>query len=372
MNQISAADNHIIHATHGRWRLLQGERPLAEATPQGLRYGSRFAATRRLASNGILDREDISQVVLGWQHTDEAWHLGLILAPALANERGSRWVELIYWPDPDINVFEDLAKQCGQLLANALDLPFYAIPPQPYVPTTPERVLPELPLSFGDWTMKRASADKRQFVLERSQSWLTRKYSRVFWNILWLAIYLAVSLGTIFADIALPNTGTLMPNPQWLPYIGLATGVLLVCIILYHIWEIMRLPNRFFINGTDGTVSAWKNNALRWQVGVYDIQSLYVSEAVDKDEAPPATKYGELNLHLGGGDFKFLVSHPEPEDNTNIDHPFGKITRSDDAIRELNRENAHTNLQIAAVFIAEALGGIALWYDLRVDRRFGR
>ena len=107
MNQISAADNHIIHTSHARWRVIHNDRPLAEATPQGLRYGSRFAATRRLATNGVLDREYIAQVVLGWQHTDEAWHLGLILAPALANERGSRWVELVYWPDPDIAIKVD-------------------------------------------------------------------------------------------------------------------------------------------------------------------------------------------------------------------------------------------------------------------------
>jgi hypothetical protein len=372
MNQISAADNHIIHTTPGRWRVLYNERPLAEATPQGLRYGSRFAATRRLSSSGVVDRANVVQVVLGWQHTDEAWHLGLILAPTLANERGSRWVELVYWPDPDINVFEDLAKQAGQLLAQAIDIPFYVIPPQPYVPSAPERVLPELPLSFGDWTLKRASADKRHFVLERSQSWLIRKYTRVFWNILWLAIYLGISLGTMFADIALPNTGTLLPNPQWLPYIGLATALLLVGIILHHIWEIMRLPNRLFINGTEGAITAWKNDSHRWGMNVYDIQSIYVSEVVDKDETPPATKYGELNVHLGGGEFKFLVSHPEPEDNANVELPNWKIARNEDAIRQLDSENAHTNLQIAAIYIAEALGSLPVWYDLHVDRRFGR
>jgi hypothetical protein len=368
MNQISAADNHIIHTTAERWRMLYNDKPLAEATPQGLRYGSRFAATRRLSSSGVLDREHIVQVVLGWQHTDESWHLGLILAPNLANERGSRWVELVYWPDPDIMVFEELAQQAGQLLSQALDIPFYAIPPQSVAapPPPPPRALPELPLSFGDWIIKRASVDKSHFVLERSKNWLMRKYTRIGWNVLWVFIYLAVSLATLFADIALPNTGTLLPNPHWLPYIGLATVVMLVGVIFHNLWEIARQPNKIFINGTDGSISAWKNQAQRWQLNINDVQSIYVSEIVRKKEAPPATEYGELNLHLGGGDFKFLVSHLEPEDNANIDHPFTKITRSGDVIRELERENAHTNLQVAAVYISEALGYMPTWYDLRV------
>lgn len=365
MNQISAADNHTIQTTPSRWRVLYNERPLAEATPQGLRYGSRFAATRRLSSSGTLDRDHVVQIVLGWQHTDEAWHLGLILAPIIANERGSRWVELIHWPDPDTNVFEELAQQAGQLLAQAIDVPFYAIPPQPFAPPAPPP-LPELPLSFGDWAIKRVSADKRHLELERSRSWLMRKYTRIGWNILWLGVYLAVSLATIFADIALPNTGTLLPNPQWLPYIGLATVVMIFGVILFQLWQIIRQPNRFVIDGTQGTISAMKNQSIRWQISVYDVQSIYVSEIAKKSETPSATEYGELNLHLGSGQFTHLVSHPEPEDNANLEQSFAKVTRIGDVIRELERDNAHTSLQFAALYITEALGNISAWYDLRV------
>jgi hypothetical protein len=73
-------------------------------------------------------------------------------------------------------------------------------------------------------------------------------------------------------------------------------------------------------------------------------------------------------LHIGGGDFKFLVSHPEPEDNASIDHPFGKISRNE-GIRELTRENAHTVIQVAAIYILEAMNASDTWYawyDMRV------
>ncbi|MDQ7033789.1 MAG: hypothetical protein Q9P01_02825 [Anaerolineae bacterium] len=289
----------------------------------------------------------------------------LILAPIIANERGSRWIELVHWPDPDITVFEELAQQTGQLLAQAIDVPFYAIPPQPFAPPAPPP-LPDLPLSFGDWTIKRASADKRHLEIERSQSWLMRQYTRIGWNILWLGIYLAVSLGTLFADIALPNTGTLLPNPQWLPYIGLATVLMLFGVIMYHFWQIIRQPNHFVIDGTQGTISAMKNQSLRWQMSVNDVQSIYVSEIAKKNEAPPITEHGELNLHLGGGQFKHLVSHLEPEDNADLEQSLAKVTRTSDIIRELERDNAYTSLQFAALYITEALGNISAWYDLRV------
>src|SRR5688500_11827954 len=104
MNPISAADNHSIHSSLARWRLLHNEKPLAEASPRGFRYGGRFGSSRRLSETGVLEASDILQVVLGWQQTDEYWHLGLILAPRIADERGSRWCELVAWPDPKIHV----------------------------------------------------------------------------------------------------------------------------------------------------------------------------------------------------------------------------------------------------------------------------
>src|SRR5688572_2672967 len=108
MNPISAAENHSIHSANARWRLLYSDKPLAEATARGFRYGLRFGSSRRLNESGVLERNDILQVVLGWQQADESWHLGLILASEIAAERGSRWCELVSWPDPDIHVFQDL------------------------------------------------------------------------------------------------------------------------------------------------------------------------------------------------------------------------------------------------------------------------
>ncbi|MCA9915427.1 MAG: hypothetical protein KC496_18865 [Anaerolineae bacterium] len=366
MTQISAAENHIIQVMDGRWRLLYQERPTAEATTSGLRYGNRFGSSRRLPGEKILQTEDIQQVVLGWQRTDEAWHLGLILKPPIAEERGSRWCEMVYWPDPEVHVFQELAQQTGEHLAQTLGVPFRLIPPRQIEATPQPRPLPELPLHFGLWTMEYASADKRRFVIKRSTRWEMRQYGRIAWYTFWMLVYLALSLMTLFSDLALPNAGTLLPDPHWLPYMGLATVVLLAGLIVATLITTLRKPNSIFVDGVRGTISAWKNRRLVWQIPANEIQSVYVSEIVKRREVPPATEYGEINLHLGGGKFHFVLVQEDPEENADTPLPDDPIQYKDSDVRELTQDNAFTDLQAANLYIAETLGILAAWHDLRV------
>jgi len=365
MEQISAAENHTIHLSANRWRLLFEDRPLAEATGNGFRYGARFCGSRRLNADGLLAVQHLLQVVLGWQHTDEAWHLGIILEPELADQRGSRWVELVYWPDPEGTVFQELAEQTGRALSKTLNIPFYMIPPQPIQVQSPAALL-DLPQTIGVWTMERVSPDKRRFVIKREGDWLWQQYSRIAWNLLWVAVYLGISLATLFGDIALPNTGTLLPDPRVLPYIGLATALMLAGNILYAIWQISRKPDRIFIDGVAQTISAWKGQTMHWQIPAADIQSVYVSETIKKKGDPRNVEYGELNLHLGGGEFHFLLNHEELEDNTNIEFsPDRTQKNTTPAILELTPETAYTRLQTVGLYVAGALGDIPAWYDVR-------
>lgn len=364
MSQVSAADNHVITALDGRWRLQYQERPLAEASARGFRYSTRFGMTRRLPEGGALQREDIKQVVLGWQHTDEAWHLGLVLGPELSNQRNSRWCELVHWPDPDVVVFQDLAQTAGQQLAQALGVPFYVIPPQPVEEMVTVRDLPELPLQFGDWRMERVSSDKRRFVIKRSRQWLMRKLGSVIWYAVWCLVYLGVSLATLFSDIALPRTGTLIPDPQWLPYLGIATSLGLLVAVFYKIYNIFTSTDQIFVDGVRGTVSAWRSRRMHWSISRMDLQSVYISEVVKKRENPPATEYGELNLHLGGGKFHYVLKQATPEDNKEIPQP-EYLPPREKGVRELNRDTVHTELQAAALYIAETMGNVPVWHDTR-------
>ena len=128
MERISAASNLIIEAQPQSWRLLVNgstgsERVLVEAVSgEPLRYGESFGSRRHLPESGMLPREDIQGVVLGWSEKDVSWHLGLVLKGALVAERGSRWCGLAHWHDPLANRYMETAIQAGQMLAEQLHL----------------------------------------------------------------------------------------------------------------------------------------------------------------------------------------------------------------------------------------------------------
>jgi len=364
MTQIAAANNRAIEIETSRWILRDATDPdtLAVAQADGLTYESDFGRVRRLPPEGLA-REDIAQIVLGYQASDETWRLGLILAPELASQRGSRWCELVHWPDPDRNVFIDLAHQAGRGLAHVLDVPFYSVPPQPRKPLTPPPPLPELPLQFGLWSMQR---EGKQLVLARSRRWSLNKTGRILWLTFWLIVYIAVSIATLTSDLALPNAGTLLPNPQWLPYLGLATAIVLVGIIGYHIVRLTASYNRIVIDPQAGTISAWRGQRQYWQRQRDDVQSVYISEIVKRRKADPAAEHGEINLHLGGGKFQFVVQQAEAEANNNARLPINKEDRRKSNVQPLTRETVSTDLQAAALHIAAALGDLPTWYDMRV------
>lgn len=365
MTQISAADNHVIATKDGKWRLAYNDRPLAEGSERGFRYSARFGKTRRLPENGTVLADDILQVVLGWQSTDESWHLGLILAPDLAAARGSRWCEIVHWPDPDISVFQDLAQASGQQLAQAIGVPFYVIPPQVPAPSTPPRPLPKLPLRFGHWQMQAMPNQRGYFTIVRTNSWVRERISKMAWYGFWAMIYMFISLATLFGDIALPVTGTLLPNPQVLPYLGIGISIVLLFGIIMQLGILFLSIDRIVVDGARGVVSAWNRKTMKWHVEKVELQSVYVSEVVKRREKSPTTEYGELNLHLGGGKFHFVLQHETPESNDDIPQPEHQLSASD-GVQELTREIVQTNLQAAALYIAETVGGVPVWYDSRV------
>lgn len=369
MTDISAADKHSIQIRDDKWRLRYDERPLAEASAKGFRYSSHFAKNRHLPDSGIIAPHDIKQVVLGWQQRDESWHMGLILMPALAEERGSRWCELVSWPDPEVVVFQDLAQRTGQQLAQILGIGFYVIPPNPQQlgRKVSQRTLASLPLQVGDWELSQVTPDQRRLMLKRVPTWALGRVARAMWYAIWLMIYLILSIATLTSDIALPTTGTLLPNPQLLPYLGLVISVWLFFAMLYEIFVILTRVNTIVIDGIRGNIIGKHNQRTHWTIPIVEVQSVYVSEAVKRRQRPPETEYGELNVHLGGGKFRYLIQQRHPHDNAQIPQPEQALERLA-GIRALNRDEIHTTLQTAAAYIAQAIGDIPIWHDLRVKR----
>jgi hypothetical protein len=374
LNPISAADNLVIEASPDTWRMLvntnfvdniQGDGIILEAVPgQPLRYTSLFARTRRLPKNGVLALNHIQRVVLGWSWDDEAWHLGLLLEDRLAAARGSRWCEVAKWPDPEQDLYQDLAVQAGQSLARNLGRPFNLIPLRdPGIETLPVSVpLPDLPLALQEWRLGRAQANG-WLVFVRSPEWAQERVRRMVWYGFWSVVYVLLSVMTLFTDIS-------PPRPTFLPYIGLGTAALLVGLVAYSFYELQTVARRVILDPTTRRVwgTTQRGGKPVWRKGREEIDSVYVTEVVDitlakgddEDPSPVAADihYGELNLRLTDGSYYFLLNQEEPE---TITEPIYGVPGE---VQALESGMITTRLQATGAYIAEALD-VPLWYDCR-------
>jgi hypothetical protein len=382
MSQISAADNLVIEMETDHWRLFangEGNRQLLldVAAGEPLQYIPSFASTRRLPITGRMAVDNVERVVIGWSKKNEAWHLGLILEPELAQSRGSRWCEIAHWPDPDTDVFLDLATEAGQTLARTLTRPFNQIQPQMGAELEPELVeLPDLPLEAGLWTAQWADGRHlvsrpatnpekipARFELVRSRSWVRSHIVQILWYCLLVIVYVVISAATLTYNLALPNAGTLLPNPHLLPYLGLVTAVVLVGMIVYLFVELFRKPDRIVIDPQERVITALRGQKERWRVVGGDIHSVYVTQVVGKKSQKANIQYGELNLHLGGGEFHHLFSHEELDD---YDRAWkAEPAPGEDGITSLSGYEINTDLEAMGLYIARAIGDIPCWYDQR-------
>ena len=377
MAQITASNQITVDFSDDKWRLIQqndGETPklIAEVqTGADFRYNKYFATTRYLPAEGQIGREQISQVVLGWSYEADAWQLGFTLSPQLAAQRNSRWCELVRFVDPDLSIYEQDARRAGQALADILQKPFHDVPPVT-LPAPEPIPLPELPLSVGIWTLERVTSrqgltsHEGEMHFIRSRSWLNNKLRKIAWYALWLVVYLWVSITTMTSPLALPNAGTLLPDPKILPYLGIGVAVLLVGLILQQIWHIRTQPDNIIVNPYERSIVARRGRHIRWKISANGIQSVYASEVVKKREKKPATYHSELNLHLVNGGFQaVLIEDEKINDATlpNVDSMDNK--NRGEGVTPLDSHTVTTCLQAFALHLADCLGDLPVWYDLR-------
>lgn len=377
MTEITASNNLTIDYSYDRWRLIrqtEGEEPklIAEVRPDSdFRYDKFFATTRQLPPTGEIARSDISQVVLGWSYETDAWQLGMTLSPHLAADRNSRWCELVRFVDPDLSVYEYEAKAVGQALADVLGKPFQNVPPT--ATPAPEPVpLPDLPLNVGIWKLERVmtsaglTSREGEVHLIRDKSWVSEKIRKIAWYLLWVVVYLWVSTATMTSDLALPNAGTLLPDPHVLPYLGIGVAVLLVGLIIQQIWQLRTAPDNFIISPYERTITARRGRNVRWKTSANSIQSVYASEVVKRREKKPTVYHSELNLHLVNGSFqKVLVENEKLTEATLPDVDDLSFKQHGESVTPLDSHSVSTRLQAFALYIAECLGDLPAWYDLR-------
>jgi hypothetical protein len=360
MGRISAGNNLTIDMESNRWRLMTNgdgsERVLVEASSgQPLRYMPTFGVRRRLPDTGALPTQYIQRVVLGWSLKDEAWHLGLLLEPELAEVRGSRWCEVAHWPDPERDLYADIASQAGVKLAEAVTRPFDLIPPrlQDITPSAPA-AMPALPVTIDLWTLSRLNDTQLEF--KRSPLWSRSKVLRVLWYTFWAAIYVLLSVKTLQGVIALPK-------PEFLPYLGLASAVVLIFLVLHLLYQLFSEPNRIVVDSAARTVSGLRGNGKRWRVTADQMKAIYVSQVVSRK--PKRDKrtihYGELNLYLKDGGFRFLLDNGQVEEKlASFDE-----TPAEEQVMPLTPDLTASSIQVAAAHMGRALD-VPVLYDQRL------
>jgi len=374
MTEISAAELVRIEFDPSFWQLNVTDEfgtrtTMLTAYPgQPLQFSEAFAKSRRMPKSGTLPPQFVRQIIAGWSADDQAWHIGLLLKRDIADARGSRWCELANWPDPDQNVFAEHARIAGDALSQVLGIPFSLIDPTPD-PAKQRRQdsspsLPDLPLQFGMWSLDRAQDQANALQFTRSGRWTIARLSRILWYLFLGVLYVLLSVATLNSDLALPNAGTMLPNPELLPYLGLIIAVILMFLIIQIFIEMRSKPNRILIDPTSRTVAALLGKNELWRKGVENLRSVYVTQEVNKGRKTKRTVYhGEINLHLGGDSFEQILEQADEEDSY---LPTEADTAPQEEITPLTPYDIQTDLQAAAVYIAKSLGDLPVWYDQRL------
>ena len=371
MPRIAVSANSLVDYSPDRWRLVQVDDPaepklLVEAK-SGLpfRYNGYFAVSRDLPETGEILEADLGQVVLGWSNESSSWQLGLTLSPEISLARSSRWFELLRFTNPDASVHEGAAVQLGTALANTLGIPFASTAPLAIEPEPEPIPLEPLPLDLGLWRLERGI--EGELRLAREKRWLRAKQRQIAWYGALTVVYLWVSIATLTNELGLPIAGTLIPNPAWLPYLGIAVAVLLLLAIARLLLIILREPNSIVINPYEKTISAARGVQQLWKVNAGGVQSIYASEVVKKRGRKPTVFHGEINLHLLDGTFMpLLVDNEKIVDALLMGRdPLAEKERPAD-VHVLEPEAVSTVLQAAALHIGVCLGELPVWYDRRL------
>ena len=359
MNRISAGGNLSIEMQPDQWRLLLNGADTVQALVEAergepLRYLPAFGSTRRLPDTGLLPTQYIQRVVLGWSNEDESWHLGFLLEPELARPRGSRWCELVHWPDLDGEMFGTQAREAAEMLAQTMDRPFYYVPPR--IEAQPKRAaIPALPSQIDQWQISLNTSGQIEASLVESGG--RSRLLQGLWYGLLSIVYFILSGLTLTSGIALPR-------PEILPWLGLVVGVILFALAVRTILFSPRPIDRVVVHPEAKVVRALSQGREVWRLEREDIEAVYVSQMVQRprrngDQPIP---YGELNLQRADGKFQLVLNQGATE-LTGISDLVDDQTPTS-GVSLLDPVQAHSALQTFGLHMAQMLD-LPCFYDRR-------
>lgn len=375
MTRIAVSANSLVDYSPDRWRLIKVADPkapklvLEAKRGASLRFDAYFAASRDLPESGEILQADLGQVILGWSKESGSWQLGLTLSPEISLARSSRWFEILRFTHADPAVHEEEATRLGQALAQALGIPFASTDAGIAAEPEPEPIpLVDLPLHLGMWRLQPADENgEGELRLLREKRWLQSRLRQIAWYGLWILIYLGVSIASLTSDLGLPIAGTLIPDPSWLPYLGLVVAGLLALAIARQVMIILREPDALRINAFERTMSAWRGDKQLWKINAGRVQSVYASEVVKKRSRRPTILHGEINLHLLDGSFlSLMIDREKIVDALLPGSDSAAEKKRPEGVLALEPAEVTTALQAAAVHIALGLGELPVWYDRRL------
>lgn len=362
--RILATDQRLIEISPDGWRLLSANggaesTVLAEAAPgANLQYRATFGSRLRLPEHGLA-ATDIERVVLGWSAPDETWHLGLILNPALAEARGSRWCGLARWSDPTAEAHRCDATEAGRALALTLARPLAIVPPRvgearpaAGAASEPPPPLPALPYTLDDWAVSAASETQLRFELR--PGWVRGRVIRAI-------LYLVWALGFAVLSVTSLTVGIMLPTPEFLPWLGIACTIWLVFMALRTLLLIRRQQRRVEIDGLAQTV-----RGADWQIPAGQVNAVFATQAVKlktRGKATEQVRYGEINLLLNDGAFQPVVA--QLHFDLKLPLQAGELP-ADGAMLRLTEYTVRTTLQAAALRVARLLN-VPAWDDRRID-----
>ncbi|MCE2489421.1 MAG: hypothetical protein J4G17_05540 [Anaerolineae bacterium] len=369
MDSVAAADNLTIEMTPKSWRLyvddLHGAHELLDAVPDGrLSYSPAFADSRRLPAGGTLANAHVEHILLGWSANDEAWHLGLLLAPQLASLRDSRWCELAHWPDPDQSAFRELAENSGLALASVAGRPFQLVEPEApatvapvqeplfevETPSPAEVPLPRLPLDFSaDWSLETGTTGMLQLV--RNPRVARASIRRSLWYAFWAAVFVFLIVASHFSGIA-------PPGQPWIPPLAVLSTLVLLVLIIRNQMRFRNSPDLYIFDSYQMQIRARHGMRVLWSRRIEQLQSLYVTELRQKRRGAGAPTHAELNLHLSNGRFQFLLHSRQ------LRLLARETIALEPGVSELHSWHCNSNAQAVALYLAQALE-LPVWLDRR-------